>query len=172
MNFRKIYECNIEYENGTNGPFDKLDTPIRRGKEQKPAIKGTPNFKHDKAGYGPIPPTGLGRKDYNVKYSKNGGLLESEIKELKKLNILNEDFEDEDDDFIDDDNYEEDHGEYFDYLDDEDKEWVDREMLEDPDYEFEDDEDLTDEICSDCGSEVCECDDYDEFDSDFDDEDF
>jgi hypothetical protein len=96
MNFRKIYECNIKYaEKGTKGPFDALDTHIKHGKEQKPAIKGTPNFKLDSAGYGPLPPTGLGRKEYNVKYSKNGGLLESEYKELKKLGILKEDFEEE-----------------------------------------------------------------------------
>ena len=96
MNFRKIYENNVVYEKGNNGPFDKLDTSIKSGKEQKPAVKGTPHFKLEKGDNSPEnkPVCPYETDTYNVRYSKTGSLSEKEIKELNNLGILEEGLED------------------------------------------------------------------------------
>jgi hypothetical protein len=82
-------DYNVKY-GGANGPFDEIyKTAIGPGTtsaEKKPKIKGTPHFKKDDAGYGPIPPTGLNRDDYNVKYSKSGALIEN--KAARKPGII------------------------------------------------------------------------------------
>jgi len=78
--FNRIYEdYNASYSGAENGPWSELEAEIgdkKRGKEMPPAIKGTPNFKRDDGGYGPIPRTGIGKRDYEAKYSKSGTILE------------------------------------------------------------------------------------------------
>jgi len=87
--FNRIYEGNIKY--GGEFPGDNSTDHIKKGKEQKAIVNGKPNFKYDeKSKWGPIPRTGVGRKEYNVKYSKSGGLIESGIVDPKDMDLLQE----------------------------------------------------------------------------------
>jgi hypothetical protein len=78
------HDYNVKY-GGANGPFDEIykfaNGPATQSAEKKPAIKGTPHFKYDESDYGPIPRSGVGRRDYNVKYSKTGSILEEKLYE-------------------------------------------------------------------------------------------
>jgi len=90
MNFEKIYKISEGSHKpnrlktavkGSNGPFDEWNpkgTANKNG-DYRPPIKGTPNFKFDDGGYGPIPTTGHGRREYEAKYAKKGGLIESKM---------------------------------------------------------------------------------------------
>jgi hypothetical protein len=107
MNFKKIYENSLTYEHGDNGPFDKWETSIKTGKEQKPAVKGLPHFKYEKASQPASnkPSCPYEEDTYNARYSKTGSLTEKEINELKKLKILTENFDDEEDFVVDKDDF-------------------------------------------------------------------
>ena len=90
MDFEDIYKLserrndyNVTYADGSVDLDDVQDgdtNHIKSGKNRKPAIKGTPNFEYNNAGWKGIPPTGYKRKDYEAKYSKSGGLLENKVK--------------------------------------------------------------------------------------------
>jgi len=82
--FSKIYEnsrrdYNVKYAKGDVDLEDIQEAPEFRkgnGNIQGP-VDGLPNFEYNDGGYGPIPTTGVGRRDYNAKYSKTGNLVES-----------------------------------------------------------------------------------------------
>jgi hypothetical protein len=73
-------DYNAKYAGASNGPFDEIyktaQGPGTTSAEKKAAVTSK-HFKKDDAGWGPIPTTGVGRSDYNVKYSRSGGLLEA-----------------------------------------------------------------------------------------------
>jgi hypothetical protein len=79
-------DYNVKYTKGNDGPFDEIyktaNGPGTQSAEKKPVIKGTLHFKKDESGYGPIPTTGVGRSDYNVKYSRSGALVEKKLNEI------------------------------------------------------------------------------------------
>jgi len=78
--FEKIYECGIKYASKDADLDDVQDkAEIRKPKDAKAAINGLPNFDYDDGGFGPIPTTGVGRRDYEAKYSKTGKLVEGVI---------------------------------------------------------------------------------------------
>ena len=95
INFEDVYKLsekkdyNVTY--ATNGDLnnivDKSTDHIKKGREQKAAIHGKPDFKYaEKNNWGPIPRSGVGRKEYNVKYSKSGDILEeSKLFEWEEL---------------------------------------------------------------------------------------
>ena len=55
---------------------------IKKGGNRPPVIKSSPNrFQRSEPKSDPIPKTGLGRRDYNVTYSRTGSLIEALVKE-------------------------------------------------------------------------------------------
>jgi hypothetical protein len=89
-------DYNPKYNAGDKGPFDEIyktaNGPGTQSASKKSKINGKPHFKFDDGGYGPIPTTGVGRSDYNVKY---GGSLLTEGK-LKEFNTLENNTDDDD----------------------------------------------------------------------------
>ena len=78
--FNRIFE---EYEastsGGEDGPWSELESEIssvKSGKEMKATINGKPDFEYNDGGNGPIPRSGLNRKEYEAIYSKSGDILE------------------------------------------------------------------------------------------------
>jgi len=76
------YEPTYAKMSDTDGPFDHFDphTAANRNGISKPAVKGLPDFEYNDGGWGPIPTTGVGRRDYEAKYSKSGKLIERRVK--------------------------------------------------------------------------------------------
>jgi hypothetical protein len=76
-------DYNVKY-GGANGPFDEIYKTANSQETKpgsiKPAVKSKPgNWKYNDGGWGPIPRSGLGRREYEAKYSKTGSILEENI---------------------------------------------------------------------------------------------